>query len=92
MTFTIGPVPRGMKGEIPHHFEWDARHMILPLWMPFLLIAIPTAILFWRDRRIPPGHCQRCGYDLTGNVSGVCPECGLPVPPPPSAPLGQGMN
>ncbi len=26
--------------------------------------------------RIPPGHCQKCGYDLTGNVSGVCPECG----------------
>lgn len=24
----------------------------------------------------PPGHCQSCGYDLTGNVSGVCPECG----------------
>lgn len=25
------------------------------------------------------GHCQKCGYDLTGNVSGVCPECGTPV-------------
>ncbi|UCG17088.1 MAG: hypothetical protein JSV19_03465 [Phycisphaerales bacterium] len=23
--------------------------------------------------------CRRCGYDLTGNVSGVCPECGEPV-------------
>ncbi|GMU22893.1 MAG: hypothetical protein AMXMBFR13_29770 [Phycisphaerae bacterium] len=22
------------------------------------------------------GHCQSCGYDLTGNTSGVCPECG----------------
>ena len=21
-------------------------------------------------------HCLHCGYDLTGNVSGVCPECG----------------
>lgn len=20
--------------------------------------------------------CSRCGYDLTGNVSGICPECG----------------
>jgi len=26
--------------------------------------------------RPPDGHCQSCGYDLTGNVSGVCPECG----------------
>ena len=48
----------------------------LPLWIPFLLVAIPTGILFWRDRRTPPGHCQRCRYDLTGNTSGICPECG----------------
>lgn len=25
------------------------------------------------------GLCRRCGYDLTGNVSGVCPECGADV-------------
>ncbi len=25
------------------------------------------------------GCCCRCGYDLTGNVSGVCPECGTAV-------------
>ena len=24
--------------------------------------------------------CQRCQFDLTGNMSGVCPECGTPVP------------
>jgi len=23
--------------------------------------------------------CVACDYDLTGNVSGVCPECGAPV-------------
>ncbi len=27
----------------------------------------------------PRGHCQTCGYDLTGNVSGRCSECGKPV-------------
>jgi len=26
------------------------------------------------------GHCRKCGYDLTGNVSGICPECGTPKP------------
>ena len=25
------------------------------------------------------GHCEHCGYDLTGNVSGMCPECGQSV-------------
>jgi len=49
----------------------------VPLWMPFLLVSVPTAILWWRDRRhVPPGHCRKCGYNLTGNVSGICPECG----------------
>ena len=23
-----------------------------------------------------PGLCSTCGYNLTGNTSGVCPECG----------------
>ena len=28
----------------------------------------------------PGGLCLRCGYHLAGNVSGVCPECGQPLP------------
>jgi hypothetical protein len=24
--------------------------------------------------------CRQCGYDLTGNVSGICPECGDQIP------------
>jgi hypothetical protein len=30
-------------------------------------------------RRQLRGQCPACGYDLTGNVSGVCPECGTPA-------------
>ena len=26
-----------------------------------------------------PGHCRHCCYNLTGNVSGRCPECGKEV-------------
>jgi hypothetical protein len=33
----------------------------------------------WRRRR--RGLCLRCGYNLTGNVSGRCPECGTPTDP-----------
>ena len=32
-----------------------------------------------RYRRRRKGLCLKCGYDLTGNVSGVCPECGKAV-------------
>jgi hypothetical protein len=30
-------------------------------------------------KKYPAGHCQCCGYNLTGNVSGVCPECGAEI-------------
>ena len=54
-------------------------YLIIPLWIPFTIIAIPTAFLWRRDRPYKPGHCEKCGYNLTGNVSGTCPECGTPV-------------
>ena len=51
--------------------------IILPLWLLLLVIGLPTCLLWWRNRRrFPHGHCRNCGYDLTGNVSGRCPECG----------------
>jgi uncharacterized RDD family membrane protein YckC len=28
----------------------------------------------------PDHYCRDCGYDLTGNVSGRCPECGWQIP------------
>jgi len=48
----------------------------MPLWMPLIVVAAPTVFFWIRSRQLVPGQCHRCGYDLTGNVSGVCPECG----------------
>lgn len=73
-------------------YLWTPQHkdVFVPLWMPLVLVIFPTFIFWWRERRCPKGHCQTCGYDLTGNVSGICPECGekivgqvedLPGPP-----------
>lgn len=31
------------------------------------------------ERALNFSLCRGCGYDLTGNTSGVCPECGRPV-------------
>lgn len=47
-----------------------------------LLFSILGSILFLRalkDSRQPHNDCQVCGYNLTGNVSGICPECGKPI-------------
>jgi len=31
------------------------------------------------ERKPPAPKCHKCGYNLRGNVSGRCPECGQPV-------------
>ena len=46
---------------------------------PFVVGTV-VAIVHWkrdlkRDRQ-EHGMCGDCGYNLTGNESGVCPECG----------------
>ena len=73
---------------LAHEFYWTPELtlptptmgflLLIPRWIPFLLIAIPTFIAWRRDRKPPPGHCA-CGYNLTGNVSGRCSECGAAV-------------
>ena len=55
---------------------------------PFWSILIATLVLpavygwYWNRlrRRKTRGLCISCGYNLTGNTSGVCPECGTPAP------------
>lgn len=37
-----------------------------------------------RKERLARGVCPRCEYALTGNLSGICPECGLSLATPPS--------
>jgi hypothetical protein len=75
--------------------EWASRSYVLgPGWgreklvvVPQLAIVgalaiLPLAMVVKRRRmhalrRI--GCCGQCGYNLTGNVSGVCPECGTAI-------------
>jgi hypothetical protein len=44
------------------------------LWL--LLAARFMGSAIRRIRRRPRGQCPSCGYNLFGNLSGVCPECG----------------
>lgn len=48
-------------------------------------LLVATCVAIHSRRRDRPaqwrgeGKCAKCGYDLTGNVSGRCPECGAPA-------------
>jgi hypothetical protein len=59
--------------------------LYLALTVTLLAMFVPgqvaTHLLRPQLKRERWGHWCRCGYDLTGNVSGVCPECGTPVNP-----------
>jgi hypothetical protein len=70
--WTDGHAPWGISAADVAGGRW----LSFPLWIPFLLIGVPTGWLWWRDRRRVPAGCCACGYDLTGNISGRCPECG----------------
>ena len=43
--------------------------------------GLATFVLGAIGRPVPDACLCACGYDLTGNASGVCPECGTPVKP-----------
>lgn len=57
--------------------------LVVPMWLVVLVWSVvPTVWMFkLRQRRIQRLRtlCRQCAYNLTGNTSGVCPECGTPV-------------
>lgn len=74
-----------------------ARPATLSGWVILAGLLYGTALVTWAasgfrlgrraraaDRRLnrPRGTCRACGYDLTGNLSGRCSECGEPIDPP----------
>jgi hypothetical protein len=59
----------------------DGTWMAIP-YSTFAIIpaaVIAACVVVRLIRRRTAGLCRECGYDLTGNVSGKCPECGLKI-------------
>ncbi|HUN82555.1 MAG TPA: hypothetical protein VMV81_13710 [Phycisphaerae bacterium] len=57
-------------------------YLQLPAIPIVCVVAITILALFARSRaRKLEGHCSHCRYCLTGNTTGICPECGTPVAP-----------
>ncbi|RMF77559.1 MAG: hypothetical protein D6744_11205 [Planctomycetota bacterium] len=50
----------------------------------YLILTLPrdVFVFFRARRRRKRGRCIGCGYSLTGNTSGRCPECGRPIAAP----------
>jgi hypothetical protein len=59
----------------------DRLDVEFPYWSVVVLTSAPCAVWLARrlrhQRRRAAHCCISCGYNLTGNTSGVCPECGI---------------
>jgi len=68
-------------------YKANTRTIWIPYWFLCFVASIAPGLWcasLWLNRMrllrlIRLGLCVTCGYDLTGNVSGVCPECGKPI-------------
>jgi hypothetical protein len=62
---------------------YDVVTIVVPDWFVVMMLAAFPAVRLWRcyrKRAREEGYrCSACGYNLTANASGVCPECGTPV-------------
>jgi hypothetical protein len=61
-------------GEVSLYLNLSRLSLLLAAYPSYVVII--RRILPWlrRRRRL----CVKCAYDLTGNTSGRCPECGMP--------------
>jgi hypothetical protein len=85
----IDPWHIGFMRESPHltfglpRLDWnDGRpNATIPCWLLILIGAclLGVARLRGPHRSVEP-LCAHCGYNLTNNVSGTCPECGKLLP------------
>ena len=59
-------------------------HEPRPVWLYAIAGAYAGLILLVggiivSQRGLRDHHCHACGYDLSGNRAGMCPECGTPM-------------
>lgn len=79
---TLFPAQFGVSALGVHLGEWEGRSgLFAPFWFLCLLCLVDPAVeltAWHRSRGIRRSdRCRKCEYDLTGNISGRCPECGL---------------
>jgi hypothetical protein len=75
----------GQWAKLGFGYIWDSPTfgtrmfaIVVPCWFVLPVLAILPALTVRRilRRKHDSGSCGNCGYDLTGNTSGTCPECG----------------
>jgi hypothetical protein len=78
--------PLGADDDAGFRNLFECRAVVVRDWLLASVLALlpavqiaKVALAHRRARNRPLDHCVRCDYDLTGNISGVCPECGTRI-------------
>lgn len=59
--------------------------VLIPIWVGVLIVGsigvvILSELVALFRRPMREGECRKCSYNLTGNTTDICPECGEPTP------------
>lgn len=76
-----GPGPDKDPSRPPGTAKWMG--FFFTWWVAFIVLSAYPVAAFIRGplRRRKKGLCIHCGYNLRGNVTGICPECSTPFEP-----------
>ena len=66
-------------GDWVYLLPWVAGALAYGCWLPTYFSRKWSPRLIKALREL--GYCVACGYNLAGNESGICPECGEAAPP-----------
>ncbi len=64
----------------------DLRMLSVAIYSCLIVVGMGLAcrwtpcVVSWFKSTNRSGFCSNCEYNLTGNVSGTCPECGVAIP------------
>jgi hypothetical protein len=78
--FVGGACVMGAAGGLLLPGKPHVMAVVLPLWGAAVAWDGVRRASKLRQERQARGQCVACGYDLTGNVSGTCPEGGTAKP------------
>lgn len=76
-----GIIVLALAGSPTRQPTWMIGVALLTVPALLVLLLLPLRAARRRELRHEQGDCSVCGYSLTGNISGVCPECGSSFDP-----------